>query len=192
MSLSIPIIYCSVRQNRSGINAVKFLEQQIKELGHKPIIVDPSEYALPLLDKTYKEFEPGTAPESMQKVADIFAKADAFVVVSAEYNHAIPPALTNLMNHYFDEYAWKPSGIVTYSSGGFGGVRPLSQLRTFLAELGCSSIPHTMPIPKIKDAFDSSGKALDENYIRRSHKFLNHLFWYAEALRTQKEKGIPQ
>ena len=192
MSLSVPIIYSSVRQNREGIKVVLFLEKQIKELGHAPIIVDPSEYVLPLLDKMHKEYTPGDAPKTMQKLADIFSHASAFVVVSAEYNHSIPPALTNLMDHFLEEYAWKPSGIVTYSSGGFGGVRTLSQLRTFLAELGCSSIPQTLPSPHVSKVFDNLGTALDENYIRRSHTFLTQLFWYAEALKAQREKGLPK
>ena len=40
--------------------------------------------------------------------------ADAIVVVSGEYNHSIPPALSNLLDHFLEEWFWKPSAIVCY------------------------------------------------------------------------------
>ena len=43
--------------------------------------------------------------------------ADAFVVVSGEYNHSISPALSNLLDHFLEEYFWRPSAIVCYSAG---------------------------------------------------------------------------
>ncbi len=192
MSLNIPIFYGSVRSNRQGIKAVKFLENKIKERGWAPIIIDPIEYKLPLLDKMYKEYESGQAPEVLEKLANIIRKADGFIIVSAEYNHTMPPALTNLMDYFLDIYAWRPSAIVSYSAGGFGGVRVATHLRDYLAELGISSIPSSFPISKIQDVFDIDGKALDEAYDRRINKFLDELEWYAKALKTQRAKGLPR
>ncbi len=192
MSLNIPIIYGSVRSGRQGIKAVKFLENKITQCGWTPVVVDPKEYQLPLLDKMYKEYEKGTAPENLEKLATIIHEADAFLIVSAEYNHSMPPALTNLMDYFLDIYAWRPSAIVSYSAGSFGGVRVATHLRDYLAELGISSIPSSFPISKIQDAFDENGKALDEAYDRRINKFLDELQWYAEALKTQRTKGLPR
>ena len=44
----------------------------------------------------------------------MYRAADAFVV-SGEYNHSIPPALSNLLDHFLEEYFWRPSAIVCYS-----------------------------------------------------------------------------
>lgn len=74
---------------------------------------------LPLLKKPLFHYEdPVKAPQALIEADKRLKAADAFVVVSAEYNHCIPPALTNLMSHFGSKsYSYKPSGIVTYSIG---------------------------------------------------------------------------
>ena len=64
----------------------------------------------------------------------LYRGADGFVGVSGEYNHGIPPALKNLLDHFLEEYFFRPSGIACYSAGAFGGVRAAMQLRMSLAE----------------------------------------------------------
>ena len=132
------------------------------------------------------EAQDGKAPEAMQKVAEILVAADGYIIVSAEYNHSIPAALKNLLDHYQSEYLYKPSGIVTYSAGPFGGVRALVNLRGILAELGTPSIPSAFPISQIHSAFDADGNSLDTPYDERVVKFLDEFEWYANALRRER------
>jgi len=181
--LNIAVIYGSARRGRQGIKAARFVVRKLEERGHAVTLVDSREYDLPLLDLMHKEYDPGTAPDAMQKVADVLAAADGFIVVSAEYNHSIPAALKNLLDHFQSEYLYKPSGIVTYSAGPFGGVRALVNLRAILAELGTPSIPSAFPISQIQKAFDDDGHSLDEAYEKRIIKFLDEFEWYAGALR---------
>ena len=75
----------------------------------------------------YKEYEKGQAPEILERLATRIRAADAFIIVSGEYNHSIPPALSNLLDHFLEEYFWRPSAIVCYSAGAFGGVRAAMQ-----------------------------------------------------------------
>ena len=91
--------------------------------------IDPLTFKLPLLDLMYKEIEPKNAPEEMTKISKFLIESDGILVVSGEYNHAAPPALLNLMDHFQSEYFWKPSGIVCYRAGPFGGVRACMHLR---------------------------------------------------------------
>ena len=93
--------------------------------------------------------------------------ADAFIIVSGEYNHSIPPALSNLLDHFLEEYFWRPSAIVCYSAGAFGGVRAAMQLRAMLSELGTPSIPSLLPVPRVQDAFDEEGHPREEIYHQR-------------------------
>ena len=81
MSLNIPIIYGSVRKQRQGIKAVKFLEKEIAKRGWTPVVVDPLEYKLPLIDKMYKEYEKEKAPDNLKEIANIIHKADIFFIV---------------------------------------------------------------------------------------------------------------
>jgi len=188
--LHIAVIYGSVRSQRQGIKATKFIAKQIENRGHEVKLIDPLEYNIPLLFKRYMDYEEGKAPENLQKLHKIFTKADAYVIVSGEYNHTIPPALVNMLNHFFDEYKNKPSGIVSYSGGPFAGYAVTIQLRTFLAKLNMSSIPTTFPISTVQDSFDEEGNDITEkkDYERRIEKFLEEFEWYTYALKNHREK----
>jgi NAD(P)H-dependent FMN reductase len=184
--LKTVVLYGSARRDRQGINAARFVVRKLEERGHNVTLVDSQEYKLPMLDWMHKEYEPGQAPAAMQRVAELLAAADGFVVVSGEYNHSIPAALKNLLDHFQSEYHYKPSGIVTYSAGAFGGVRALSHLRAILAELGTPSIPTAFPVSDIRTAFDDEGNSLQTSYDRRVVAFLDEFEWYANALRRAR------
>ncbi len=190
-SLDILVIYGSVRTDRQGIRAARFVRDECASRGHKASLVDPAEEKLPLLDKMYKEYPAGQAPENLERLAGRIKAADAFIVVSGEYNHSIPPALSNLLAHFLEEYFWRPSAIVCYSAGAFGGVRAAMQLRAMLCELGTPSIPSLLPVPRVQDAFSEEGRPNDEAYTKRAGKFLAELEWYAGALKAARKAGVP-
>src|SRR5688572_12467762 len=129
MRLNIVVLLGSVRSDRAGIRAARFVESML---------------------------------------AALYKSADAFVVVTAEYNHSIPPALSNLLDHFLEEYFWRPSAIVCYSAGQFGGVRAAMRLRAMLCELGTPSIPSLLPVPTVQDAFDDEGHPKVDAYHRRA------------------------
>ena len=59
MDLKVAVIYGSVRTDRQGIKAAKYLHAKLLERGYQVDFIDPLEYKLPFLDKMYKEYEPG-------------------------------------------------------------------------------------------------------------------------------------
>src|SRR6476646_167971 len=103
MPLNIPVILGSVRRDRIGIRVARYVVESLGERGHAVTFVDPMDFPLPLLDRMYKEYPPGHAPDVLARLAGIFRPADAYVIVSAEYNHSIPPALSNLLDHCLEE-----------------------------------------------------------------------------------------
>src|SRR5205814_1403711 len=175
MGLKIATLVGTVRRDRQGIKAARFVERALTMRGHEVTLVDPVELRLPLLDRMYKEYAKGQAPEPLEMLATLYRGADAFVIVSGEYNHSIPPALSNLLDHFLEEYFFRPSAIVCYSAGAFGGVRAAMQLRAMLAELGMPSIPSLFPIPKIGQAFDDNAQVLDPAVERRFARFAAEL-----------------
>jgi NAD(P)H-dependent FMN reductase len=189
--LDLLVIYGSVRNDRKGIRAARFVLDVCRARGHRASLVDPAEHRLPLLDRMYKEYAPGEAPEPLASLADRIKNADAFIIVSGEYNHSIPPALSNLLDHFLEEYFWRPSAIVCYSAGPFGGVRAAMQLRAMLCELGTPTIPSLLPVPRVQEAFDEDGRPQDEAYTLRSARFLDELEWYANALKSARQSGVP-
>jgi NAD(P)H-dependent FMN reductase len=191
MSLHIAIIYGSVREARAGIRVVRYLASALRRRGHTTAIVDAAEERLPLLDRMYKEYERGAAPAVLEALAELYRKIDAFVIVSGEYNHGIPPALKNLLDHFLEEYFFRPSAIVCYSAGQFGGVRAAMQLRMTVAELGMSSIPSLLPIPRVQEALTPAGDPTDPAFERHSERFFLELEWYAQALQQARANGVP-
>jgi NAD(P)H-dependent FMN reductase len=191
MRLNVVILLGSVRSDRKGFRVARFVERRLTERGHSVTLVDPQAVQLPLLDRMYKEFPKGSAPETLEQLATLYRSADAFVVVSAEYNHSIPPALSNLLDHFLEEYFWRPSAIVCYSGGAFGGVRAAMQLRAMLCELGMPSISSLFPVPHADQSFNEEGQPADAATDRRFARFADELEWYAEALRSQRARGVP-
>jgi len=190
--LTIPILYGSVRHDRAGIRAAHWVMAALTARGHEPVLIDAAALGLPLLDRMYKEYTPGTAPAPLDELAALYARADGFLVVSGEYNHAAPAALKNLLDIFLEEYFWRPSGIVCYSAGQFGGVRAAMQLRMTLAELGMSSVPSLMPIPRIAEAIDEQGRARTAALDASRDRFLDEFLWYAEAMAVKRSAGTPR
>ena len=189
--MKIAVLVGSVRSDRQGIRGGRFVERSLAARGHEVDLVDPAALNLPLLDRMYKEYPKGSAPEVLERLAVLYRAADAFVVVSGEYNHSVPPALSNLLDHFLEEYFWRPSAIVSYSSGQFGGVRAAMQLRAMLCELGMPSISSLFPIPRIQSALDDEGRPTDAAMDRRFARFASELEWYAEAFRDRRARGVP-
>ena len=118
-----------------GDRAAKWVIRQLEARGHEAVLVDAAELKLPLLDKMWKELKDDTSSgnaalrEKLLPLSQLYARTDGYVVVSAEYNHSAPPALTNLIDYFLDEYFFRPSAIVCYSVSPYGGVRAAMQLR---------------------------------------------------------------
>ena len=189
--MKIAVIYGSNRSDRQGIKAAKFVVNKLKERNLETILIDTKEYELPFLDKMYKEYPQGEAPAIMEEIHKILENAEGFVIVSGEYNHSIPAVLKNLLDHFQSEYYFKPSAIVSYSAGPFGGMRVAMHLRALLAELGMPSIPSIFPISAIYQSINDKGEAVDENYDKRIVRFIDEFEWYVSAFKTQRKIGIP-
>jgi NAD(P)H-dependent FMN reductase len=187
----VSLIYGSVRSDRQGIKAARYLERKLLENNLKVNFIDPLEFSLPLLDKMYKEYEPGTAPELMEELARIFKSSDGFLIVTGEYNHSIPPALKNLLDHFQSEYYFKPSAIASYSSGSFGGVRAAEHMRAITGELGMPAISSILPFPRIGELLDKNLVPINQRIESSTARFLDEFIWYLNAFKKQRAQGVP-
>lgn len=190
--MRVAVVYGSVRSQRQGIKAARFVERQLKQRDHEVRFIDPMEAGFPLLDLRYREYDEGSAPEAMDRASAIIKDSDALVFVTGEYNHGIPPALKNIIDHFGPDYKWRVAAIVSYSAGNFGGIRAALALRTVLAAVGLITIPRSFPISKVQDSFNRDGEAIEEAYEKRIQGFLDELEWYAKAIAAQRAKGVPE
>ena len=185
----IAIIVGSVRQNRQGIKVARWMEEKLKERGHTIYFIDPLELNLPLLDKMYKEIiDP---PENLKILRNQIVEADGYMPITPEYNHSTSAALKNTLDYFLEEYYFKPSAIVSYSVGGFGGVNAVQYLRGIFAELGAPSISSSFSISKVQNVFDDAGKLREQLYDKRVIRFIEEFEWYIEAFKNQRAKGTP-
>jgi NAD(P)H-dependent FMN reductase len=193
----VAVLLGSVRSERMGDRAAKWAMAQLEARGHEAVLVDAAELKLPMLDKMWKEIRKDPPAkyaklhETLARLAKLYGRADGFCVVSAEYNHSVPPGLTNLIDHFLEEYFFRPSAIVCYSATPFGGVRAAMQLRALLAEVGMPSIPSLQPVPSIGTALSADGVALTQELAEKSGKFFDEFDWYMRAMKAERGKGLP-
>ena len=185
----VALIVGSVRRDRNGIKVAKWMEQKLKERGHEVFFIDPMELNLPILDRMYKEMD--DPPENLKKLRQMLVDADGYLPITPEYNHSTSSAMKNTLDYFLEEYFFKPSAIVSYSVGGFGGVNAAAHLRQILSEIGTPAISSTYPISKVQTVFDDNGNLLDEKHNKRVKRFLDEFEWYMEAMKRQREKGTP-
>ncbi len=193
----VAVLLGSVRSERMGDRAARWAIAQLKARGHEAVLVDAAELKLPLLDRMWKELknDPPAKYEKLHEtlagLAKLYERADGFCVVSAEYNHSVPPGLTNLIDYFLEEYLFRPSAIVCYSATPFGGVRAAIQLRVLLAEVGMSSIPSLQVVPSVGSALSADGVGLTQEMAEKSGKFFDEFEWYMRAMKAERAKGLP-
>lgn len=163
---------------------------------HTVEIIDPLNYDFDDVFKPEFAYHRAKVPAHLRELADKIKSADGYVMVSPEYNHSMSPALANMLNHFGSSlFSYKPSAIVTYSAGQWGGVRAAVSMRTFLSELGCLPVSAMIHIPKAQEVFDEQGVVADElrqtqwdSYMNRT---IHQLIWWAEGASQQRERLDP-
>ncbi|MGA8842309.1 MAG: NAD(P)H-dependent oxidoreductase [Nitrososphaeraceae archaeon] len=78
--------------------------------------------------------------------------------MTPEYNHSNSAAAKNTLDYFLEGYYFKPSAIVSYSAGGFGGANAVQHPSVIFAELGAPSISSSFSISKVQDVFDDAGR----------------------------------
>jgi len=154
-------------------------------------VIDPLNLEIPRLFKPHFSYRAGQAPVSLQDLADEIQRADGYIMVSPEYNHAMSPALMEVLNHFGSSlFSYKPSAIVTYSSGQWGGARAAVGMRTFLSELGCLPVSAMVHIPHAQDVLDEDGRyrgtADPQGWSAYLERTCAQLRWWANAAKAHR------
>src|SRR6201997_5346036 len=155
MSNRILVLYGSYRSDRMGIRLANFVINRVRRRGGEVEFIDAKAIGLPMLDRMYKEYPKGTAPEALEKLAGQIRGADAFVFVTGEYNWGIQPGLKNLTDHFLEEWFWRPAAIASYSAGRLSGARSNSAWHGTLSEMGMVVISSTLTVGPIADTLDA-------------------------------------
>jgi NAD(P)H-dependent FMN reductase len=191
MGHRILVFYGSYRSNRQGIRLATFLVEGLRTRGHDVELIDAKTIGLPMLDRMYKEYPTGSAPEPLATLAYKIREADAFVFVTGEYNWGVQPGLKNLTDHFLEEWFWRPAAIASYSFGRLAGTRSSYAWHNTLCEMGMVVISSTLTVGSIGEALDETGKAQGHGGGALQHafpRFADDLAWWAEAAKAQRAR----
>ncbi|MEW2292654.1 NAD(P)H-dependent oxidoreductase [Streptomyces sp. NPDC006743] len=183
--LNVTLVLGSNRHGRFGPVVADWLLTRLRERpGLAVQVVDVAEAAA--LPTT---LEPG--PEARAALAEItpkLASADAFVVLTPEYNHSFPAGLKNLIDWHYTEWQAKPVALASYG-GVAGGLRAVEHLRQVFAELHAVTVRDTVSFANAGDSFDGEGNLKDPTAPDAAAKvMLDRLEWWGRSLREARER----
>lgn len=185
--IKVAVIVGSVREGRFGPTIGNWFAGQAA--GHGDLSVDIVDLAQTPLPLAMPAFGTKPAPETARALADLSPRlgaADAFVVVTPEYNHSFPAALKNAIDWHHAQWHAKPVGFVSYG-GLSGGLRAVEQLRLVFAELHTVTIRDTVSFHNAWSQFDDQGQPLSPEGCNGAAKaLLDQLTWWAQALREAR------
>jgi NAD(P)H-dependent FMN reductase len=125
----------------------------------------------------------------LRTYAERLDRADAFVIVTPEYNHGYPASLKQAIDLGYAEWNAKPVGFVSYG-GASGGIRAVEQLRQVFAELHAVTVRDAVSFHGASREFDESGNpVMPERPARAAHRMLDRLAWWGRALRTARAEA---
>jgi NAD(P)H-dependent FMN reductase len=182
--MRIEIISGSPRVNsvtrRVAVNLKNWLD---KNTEHEIDIIDMKDWDLPAVQSVFVSVD--RTPDEFKPLAERVFNADAFILVTPEYNGSYSPAMKNLLDH-FPKQHHKPFGIVTASPGAFGGIRASQQLLQLVPSLFGIASPYMLIVPAIDKKFNESGELIDPAFEKSIHNFIAEFLWLAENLVTRK------
>lgn len=162
--------------NRVALNLKKTIQQRTD---HEVDIIDVRENELPLLQSVFTSVE--STPEPYKEVAERMFNANAFILLTPEYNGSYSAALKNLLDH-FPKQHHKVFAIATATTGMLGGVRAALQLQELVYALFGIGSPYMLVTPQVDNKFDEEGNLLDPNFQKSIDIFVKEFIWLAEKI----------
>lgn len=182
--LTLAVLAGTTREQRESIKAARYIADVAGRRDNLDIIfVDPKDFNFP---------GDGNDPEGKDpRYTAIVEKADAFFVVTPEYNHSFPGSLKRMLDSELALYNHKPVAFAGASNGNWGGVRAVESLVPAVRETGLVVMSWDVYFPYVQKIFDESGQIgseFAERYDKNVNKLLDELLWFASMLKTERDK----
>jgi NAD(P)H-dependent FMN reductase len=178
--MNIEIISGSPRTNSVTHRVALFLQKHFAaNTQHNIGLLDVRDWNMPLLN--FVIGTPDQAPDHLKPLANRMFAADAFILVTPEYNGSYSAALQNLLDH-FPKQSRKAFGLVTGSPGGLAGARASQQLLLLVPALFGIAAPNMLLVPFLDQKFSPEGELTDAGFQKSVDTFTNEFLWLAEAL----------
>ena len=183
--MKIEIISGSPRKESITVRVAQYLQKHLSEITDASVnIIDMKEHDLPFVQKVWTSID--AVPEEWKELAERVFSADAFILVTPEYNGGYSPAMKNLLDH-FPKQLHKPFGIVTASPGAMGGMRASQQMINLVAALFGIVSPHMLIVPAVDKKFDAEANLTDPTFFKAIELFTNEYLWLVNRVVTPKK-----
>lgn len=160
--------------------AFHLLERFKNEAGVEVGLIAMDEVEFPFIQKVWTQVS--DAPEHLQPIAGRMFNADAYVIVTPEYNGGYSPAMKNLFDH-FPKRTGKTFAICSASDGALGGMRAAQQTIQLVAALFGILSPILLVTPQMDKKFDENGTLLDENFQKAIDNFILNFLDLAKKIK---------
>jgi NAD(P)H-dependent FMN reductase len=178
--MNIEIISGSPRKDSVTYRVALYLQKQFSKISSHDIgLLDVREWNLPLLNTVIGSAD--QAPDHLKPLAKRMFAANAFILVTPEYNGSYSAALQNLLDH-FPKQSRKAFGLVTGSPGGLSGARASQQLLLLVPGLFGIAAPNMLLIPFLDQKFSAEGELIDPSFQKAVDNFTTEYLWLAETL----------
>lgn len=181
----LAVLIGTTRERRESIKAARYIADfASRQPGVEAVFVDPKDFHFP---------GDGNDPEGKDpRYSAITERADAFFIVSPEYNHSFPGSLKRMIDSELQTYNHKPVAFAGVSNGGWGGVRAIEALVPAVRETGLVVMSWDVYFPRVQDLFDEQGKLLPEHtarYEKNLQKLFDELLWFARLLKAGRQSA---
>ncbi|MFJ9693264.1 GNAT family N-acetyltransferase [Kitasatospora sp. NPDC101183] len=160
------------------------------ELGVELVPVALGDLGLPFLDEEEHPAAGLYRHEHTRRWSALVEAADGFVVVTPEYNHAMPATLKNALDYLHREWAWKPVGFVSYGHTS-AGTRAVQHAKQVVTTLRLVPLAATVAI-RIGDAVEDGRVRPTPPLAAAARGVLDELTRVAHALRPLRERERPE
>jgi NAD(P)H-dependent FMN reductase len=190
-TLILDVIVASTRPGRAGLHVAHwFLERAIDHAGFQVELVDLAQVDLPMFDEPRHPKLRHYEHDHTKAWSAIIDPADAFVIVTPEYNFGAPPALVNALDFLAQEWAYKPVGIVSYG-GVSGGTRSVQMTKQIVSALRMVPLFEAVTLPFFREHLDLESGRFDPGEVQEkaATRMLDEIVRWARALRTMRVQG---
>jgi NAD(P)H-dependent FMN reductase len=140
-----------------------------------------------LADFQFPQHFPGEPTEQMTRFTGLVATAEAFVIVTPEYNRSFPASLKQAIDFAYDEWQAKPVGFVSYGCGS-AGLYAVEALRTVFTELQAVSVRNAVAFDLLDGSFADGAPAHPDRACGAASTMLDQLGWWGRALRDARAR----
>ncbi|MBF6190826.1 NAD(P)H-dependent oxidoreductase [Nocardia implantans] len=183
--LKLAVIIGSVREGRFGPVVARWFSEQARRHGSFEVdVIDLADARIPLeLPAVPPALDPDLQrPEEMADLTRRLSAADAFVIVTPDYNRSIPASLKAVIDWHYTQWDAKAIGFVGYS-GASGGLLAIEHLRQIFNELNAHTVRNYVSFPRYYLLFDEDGRLREpEEPAAAATAMLDQLHWWATAL----------